>query len=374
MRFNKSPKIKATAITHAGMSGKNNEDRYRLHRFITKDRQEATLAVVADGIGGHRAGEVAAELTSEQIVRSIDEQGVEQPILALERAIQAANQLVLASARSNPQWAGMGSTCACALIIGNRLYTVTAGDSRIYLLRKKQIFQLNRDHTWIQEAIDLGTLPPEIAYLHPNAHVVRRYIGAPNGVQPDTRLYLQGNESDRQAEANQGLMLKAGDQIVVCSDGLTDLVASYEILAILRGRPLERGVQELVNLANQRGGHDNITIVALQVGKSPFRILRWIAATTLFSLLTFGIVGVLVVSYLSGGEEIIHRLVPTATSTESMPVLVEETSPSPVSIPTEAETFPTQIPTFTPQPSSTWLPSRQPTATFTPWPTNTPEP
>lgn len=108
MRFRKTPSIKTAAITHAGMSGKNNEDRFRLHRFITKKRQEAIVAVVADGIGGHRAGEIAADLASEQIVRSIEEQGTDQPVLALKQAIQDANQIVLAGAnrtRIGLEWA-----------------------------------------------------------------------------------------------------------------------------------------------------------------------------------------------------------------------------------------------------------------------------
>lgn len=356
------------------MSGKNNEDRFRIHRFFRQDQQKAVLAVVADGIGGHRAGEIAAELTADQIVRSIEEEGCDQPVSALKRAILAANYAVIASAQSNPHWIGMGSTCACALIVENRLYTASAGDTRLYLIRQKKIFQLNRDHTWIQEAIDLGTLPPETAHLHPNVHVIRRYVGAPNGVQPDTRLYLQGNESDQEAEANQGLKLKAGDRIIVCSDGLTDLVSAQEILNILRSRPLERALQDLVSLANHRGGHDNITIIALQVGNPPSRALRWIAATTFFSLLTFGVVTSLMIFYLSKGEETSKRLVPTEMLTAVMPAQVEVTSSPPILTLPEGEIFSTEKPTFTPLPSPTSLPSLQPTTTFTPWPTNTPEP
>lgn len=376
MRFGKTPVLKTAAITHAGMSGKNNEDRYRILRMNTSKHQEAVLAVVADGIGGHRAGEIAAELASEQIVRSIERQNLDHPVLALKQAIQEANQIVLASAQSNPYWAGMGSTCACAFVIGKRLYTASVGDTRIYLIRNKQIYQLSRDHTWIQEAIDLGTLPAATAHLHPNAHVIRRYIGAPYGVQPDTRLYLQGDETDPQAEANQGIKLKAGDRIVVCSDGLTDLVASHEILTIIRKRPLERALQELVSLANQRGGHDNITIVALQVGKTTSRLIRWLATATFLTMLTIGVMAAIFLFYLSEGNQILNRLGLHPTPSASLPVFLQETPLFITPVSTEEPLFPIDLGGPTPSGSSTTIPipSLQPTATFTPWPTNTPEP
>jgi protein phosphatase len=376
MRFGKTPALKTAAITHAGMSGKNNEDRFRILRLITPKRQEAVLAVVADGIGGHHAGEIAAELASEQIVRSIERQNLDHPVLALKQAIQDANQIVLASAQSNPHWGGMGSTCACAFVIGNHLYTASVGDTRIYLIRGKRISQLSRDHTWIQEAIDLGTLPAATAHLHPNAHVIRRYIGAPYGVQPDTRLYLEGDETDQQAEANQGTKLKPGDRIVVCSDGLTDLVASHEILAIIKKRPLEQALQELVSLANRRGGHDNITIVALQVGQTPSRIVRWIAAATFWTLLAIGLIATILLFYLSDSNQLLHRLRSNPTPSASLPTVLEETPLffSPIATAEPLSPPDSGSPTHTGIPSRTPIPSLQPTATFTPWPTNTPQP
>ncbi|GAB4474922.1 MAG: hypothetical protein Kow0088_11300 [Anaerolineales bacterium] len=374
MTLGKSPPVKTAAVTHAGMSGKNNEDRFRLHRFITKKRQEAVLAVVADGIGGHRAGEIAAELASEQIIRSVSELDVKHPILTLRQAIQDANQIVLAGGQANPNWAGMGTTCACALVIGNRLYTATAGDSRIYLLRGKRIFQLTRDHTWIQEAIDLGTLPAATAHLHPNAHVIRRYLGAPYGVQPDTRLYLRGDESDQQAEANQGLKLRPGDRIVVCSDGLTDLVAAHEILALMRKRPLEQALPELVQLANQRGGHDNITIVGLQIGRTTWRVVRWFGTTALLAVLAILFVSALSFYDFLDADSLFWRYEANPTSPLATALRIEERiilSPIP---PTAATQFPEASPTALLRPTMTPLASLQPTATYTPWPTNTPSP
>jgi protein phosphatase len=160
----------------------------------------------------------------------------------------------------------MGATCVCAWIIGNRLYTASVGDSRIYLIREHQIYQLTIDHTWVQEAIDHGMLTPDQARSHPNTHVIRRYLGSRSTVVPDVRLRLESYETDREAEENQGVLLKETDRLLLCTDGLTDLVSDREILGAMQTSSLDEAVQQLIHMANLRGGHDNITIVALDCG------------------------------------------------------------------------------------------------------------
>src|SRR3990172_5046815 len=159
----------------------------------------------------------------------------------------------------------MSTTGACAWVIGNRLYIASVGDSRIYLLRGDRIRQITIDHTWVQEAISSGVLSLEQARDHPNSHVIRRHLGSSQPVAPDFRLRLRDDEDDLRAEANQGLPLGPGDQILICSDGLTDLVEDGEIAAMLRSGKPDRALGDLVELANQRGGHDNITMVLLEV-------------------------------------------------------------------------------------------------------------
>ena len=159
----------------------------------------------------------------------------------------------------------MGTTCACAWVVDDRLYSASVGDSRIYLVRDDSIHQLTTDHTWVQEAIESGALTPEQARNHPNAHVIRRHLGSPHPVVPDLRLRIDPGETDGQAQSNQGMQLLPDDQLLLCSDGLTDLVDDEEILNALKFRPIEEALNWLVDLANARGGHDNITIVALQV-------------------------------------------------------------------------------------------------------------
>lgn len=258
-------------ITHAGMSGKNNEDRYSISAFEMEDDQNtpALLAVMADGIGGHRAGEIAADIVVKRIPQVILQSSPSDPARTLIEAMHLASREIFEDARTNTRRQGMGATCAIAWIIGNNLYTATVGDSRIYLIRDRAIQQISIDHTWLQEALDLGLLKPEQALNHPNAHVIRRYMGSPNPPEVDIRMRLSTGESDRASVSNQGLSLRAEDHVLLCSDGLTDLVNDLEILKVFRQQAsLEDAVQSLINLANIRGGFDNITIIAIKVPAS----------------------------------------------------------------------------------------------------------
>src|SRR5512146_2059233 len=219
--------LNVEAQTHAGMAGKNNEDRYAVASFVLDkdDRVPVLLAVLSDGIGGHRAGEVAAELAVERISQIVAKSSGKKPLETLSAAIAQASNEIYTQAQTNLERRGMGATCACAWIINDRLYTATVGDSRIYLIRDGVIQQVTTDHTWIQEALDKGVLKPEEAHGHPNAHVIRRYLGSPTPPKVDFRLRLDGHENDMRASSNQGTQLLERDQLVLCSDGLTDLVS-----------------------------------------------------------------------------------------------------------------------------------------------------
>jgi serine/threonine protein phosphatase PrpC len=259
--------LKVAAATHPGMRGKSNEDRYSVsaYRFTSGDRTQSVLAILADGIGGHRAGEVAADLAVENISKYVLENSSNHPVQTLKQAFTYTNQIILDLSREDKSLAGMGTTCVCAWVIGNQLYAASMGDSRLYLQRGAQIMCLTTDHTWIQEALSQGNLKPDQIQGHPNAHIIRRFLGSQNSVNPDIRLHLSPDESDAQAEANQGLRLLPGDRLMLCSDGLTDLVKDAEILNILRTYQIDAGPTYLINLANRRGGHDNITVLLLEV-------------------------------------------------------------------------------------------------------------
>ncbi|MGE5251031.1 MAG: protein phosphatase 2C domain-containing protein, partial [Bacteroidota bacterium] len=184
--------LPVTALSHSGMVGKNNEDRYAVSSFqlSAEDPRPVVFAVVADGIGGHRAGEVAAELAVNYISQGVAESNGIDPVQILGDAIRDASQAVAAHSASRREQAGMGATCACVWVVERSLYVAHVGDSRVYLLRGDAIRQLTLDHTWVQEAIERGILAPEEARDHPNVHVIRRYLGSAQPPEVDFRLYL----------------------------------------------------------------------------------------------------------------------------------------------------------------------------------------
>jgi PPM family protein phosphatase len=380
--------LHVAALSHPGMSGKNNEDRYSVsaYQIGTAHPVPSLLAIVADGIGGHRAGEIAAEIAVEKISYSIAAADGQQPVGTLANAIIHASQAIFEQAEYNPDQQGMGSTCACAWIIADRLYIANVGDSRVYLLRDHAIRQLSIDHTWIQEAIDHGVLSPEEAQRHPNAHVIRRYLGSRQPVVPDMRLRLRPGEGDEQSRSNQGMRLQPGDQIILCSDGLTDLVKASEIAVILQQYSQEEGLQMLVDMANHRGGHDNITIVALQVPlRKPMEASPapgWQRKTT--TCVGFGVLA-MVVAFLLGGLYWALNLTQDKTSPLATQPLQDPSITQmlllPLQNPDSSTTLSleTQAPTLTPIPAPTQPTPLSPSptmlrATLTPWPTNTTTP
>ena len=260
--------LHVAALSHAGMSGKNNEDRYAVSSFqLSRDDSRPSLfAIIADGIGGHRAGEVAAELSVNYITMGVGESNAKKPVKILENAIHDASQAIGAHSAGKDEEEGMGATCACAWIIENRLYTAYIGDSRIYLLRGKHIQRLSIDHTWVQEAYEKGIITAEQMRDHPNVHVIRRYLGGIKLPEVDFRLRIDDEESNDESLNNQGFHLEPGDTILLCTDGLTDLVWDDEILKIIRSKKdIKAAAESLINLANNRGGHDNITVVIMSM-------------------------------------------------------------------------------------------------------------
>ena len=262
--------LHVAAYSHPGMSGKNNEDRFAVlsHALSADDPTPSLFAVLSDGIGGHRAGEVAAELAVDHISQVVVESNGRDPLHIMEEAIHSASDAIAHHSASDDERHGMGATCACAWVIGEKLYIAFVGDSRIYLVRGGQIRQLTTDHTWVQEAIEKRILKPEDARDHPNVHVIRRYLGSLKLPEVDFRLKLGDSENSIQAQKNQGMTLQPEDILLLCSDGLTDMVWADEIQkTLLESKNPKAAVQDLVAQANERGGHDNITVIVMTVPK-----------------------------------------------------------------------------------------------------------
>jgi serine/threonine protein phosphatase PrpC len=266
MSSNSEPHLHIGVLSHPGEKRTNNEDSYSVFaNRLEKDSMPTLLAIVADGIGGHQAGEIASQLTIDTIVDKLSRADADQPLHHLRSAIKTAGTTVAQAALRSQEFYGMGSTVAVAWVIGKQLYTAHVGDSRIYLLRNNSLSQITIDHTWVQEAIKHEIISPEEARNHPRAHVLQLAIGSPDPPEPDFRLRLSDQENDLQSENNQGMTLIQGDKILLCTDGLTDLVEDHEIQMALAEQIPQDAAQSLVSLARARGGHDNITVIILAV-------------------------------------------------------------------------------------------------------------
>jgi protein phosphatase len=257
--------LKIAAATDPGMKGKNNEDQFSVsaYQLNHNDRTPSIFAIVADGIGGHRAGEVASSIAVEMISDAVATSNGSQPLAIMESAIIQASKAIQAQGSNSENHFGMGTTVVCAWIIGDQLYTSHVGNSRLYLLRNRRLVQLNLDHTWVQEAVDAGALTEEQARSHPHANIIRRYLGAE--VNPEVDFRIRTDRHQQHSEDHQGFHLRPGDRLMLCSDGLNDMVDSQEIAAELAHADLDTAAQALVSAANQHGGKDNITLIVLEM-------------------------------------------------------------------------------------------------------------
>lgn len=361
--------LRTAALSHEGMSGKNNEDRFAVTSFMLgeEDPTPVLFAIVADGIGGHRAGEVAAELAVNHITQAVADSDGKNPRKILTNAIQTASAIIANYSNSEIEKQGMGATCACVWITGDRLYTASVGDSRIYLGREGRIQQLTTDHTWIQEALERNVITPDQARSHPNVHVIRRYLGSPEPPDVDFRMRLYKGQGDTLSENNQGTQLHPGDTLLLCSDGLTDLVWADEIGEIIRSNhSLKAVAQELVDTANKRGGHDNATVVLIAAPNDlpppPERKipLAWIIGGIAAILITIVFASLLAFNLLRAKNEATPTPTATSASTISIP-------------PTRTALLTQETPQDTPitGTTATYRPvTVEPS--YTPWPTNTP--
>lgn len=236
--------LEAAGATDVGKVRRNNQDAYLMGESVF---------AVADGMGGHLAGEVASA-TALQPVEKLDGRVFPDAPAATRAVVDAvveANEQVSDKAGSDPDYQGMGTTLTAALFEGRRLHLAHVGDSRAYLLRDGELSQITTDHTLVQHLIDEGQITPEEAATHPQRSIITRAIGVADHVEVDSMT----------------LDLQLGDTILLCSDGLSGFVTDAAVKhVLLTRRPPEEQVRELVRLANEAGGGDNITAVVLRFG------------------------------------------------------------------------------------------------------------
>ncbi len=205
------------------------------------------LFIVADGMGGHNAGDFASRFAVEEFVRQVEAGGEKTLIQTMEEAVQRANRMLIGQAAGRPELKGMGTTFVAATIEGNDMYVANIGDSRLYLIGREDITQITQDHSLVEEMIRRGELKREEARFHPNKNVITRAMGANVDVVPD---FFE-------------VSLKEGDIVLLCSDGLSNMMDDREIFSVVRENrgKIERAGSELLRLANEHGGRDNISIV-----------------------------------------------------------------------------------------------------------------
>jgi serine/threonine protein phosphatase PrpC len=313
-------------LSHPGEKREINEDSFGISAYQLEESQTpSVLAVLADGIGGHQAGEIASQLTVDTIMNTLAREDASLPMQQLRAAVMLAGSQVAETAMRSPDFYGMGSTVAIVWVIGRKLYTAHVGDSRIYFLRDGFLRQITTDHTWVQEAIKREIIRPEEARNHPRAHVLQLAIGSKDPPEPDFRLRLSSDETDAESESNQGLSLLRNDKILICSDGLTDLVEDHEIKEALEEQNPDEAVQSLVSLARARGGHDNITTIILGVPEEwsetkPARKKRKFLRLLFFALITAILLTLLAAIGLFGILPLFDRDTPNPTPSANVSV------------------------------------------------------
>ena len=231
--------------TNKGLLRENNED-----SFIVEESDRYNLYAVADGMGGHKAGEVASSIAIEVIrdcfKENIPKEEFKAPTFIIE-SIDAANDRIRKEALNKDEYSGMGTTITLAVIDleMNIVYIANVGDSRAYIVRNNEIIQITEDHTYVNELIKDGEITPEEAKHHPKRNVITRAVGSEEYVHADIfEIELIDN-----------------DVILLCTDGLTTHLSDEKILSTIMECGCEEGVQRLIKLANDSGGTDNITII-----------------------------------------------------------------------------------------------------------------
>lgn len=205
------------------------------------------LYIVADGMGGHNAGDFASRYTVETVVREIKGSIEQKPFRIMGRSIRIANELLRARARENVALYGMGTTIVAATTFEHRLQVANVGDSRLYIV-SDSIRQITRDHSLVEEMVRAGSMTKEAARSHPDKNIITRAVGARESVEVD--FFTEE--------------LKRGDLVLMCSDGLTNMVSDAEIESIMKkDTDIEKKAKTLIAAANENGGKDNIAVVII---------------------------------------------------------------------------------------------------------------
>lgn len=239
--------MKSYAKTDVGMRRSMNQD--SLYCSDEPVGSFRNLFIVADGMGGHRAGDTASRMCIENMISMIQGSDQNTPVTIFEEACAYANQKVYQAANSNPEYEGMGTTMVACTLQDDTLFVANIGDSRLYLLHE-HLQQITNDHSLVEEMVKIGNLTESEARIHPQKNIITRALGIDEEVQPD---FFE-------------IKVSPGDIILLCSDGLSNMVEDEDMEYLIRHTDsLEQAGDALVKRANANGGSDNITAVLVQV-------------------------------------------------------------------------------------------------------------
>lgn len=238
--------LRSYALTDIGRRRQLNQD--FIYCSETPVGNLPNIFIVADGMGGHNAGDYASVLAVETVVEEIGASFEKSPVKVLEHAIAKANTILRQRASENFSLSGMGTTLVAATCIGRYLEVANVGDSRLYVVGD-EITQITEDHSLVEEMVRMGGIGREEARNHPDKNIITRAVGARDDVEIDFF----------------NLELQTGDMVLLCSDGLTNMVDDEMIRRILKnGGSLRDRVEELVETANRNGGKDNISVIVIE--------------------------------------------------------------------------------------------------------------
>ncbi|MFT5682494.1 MAG: serine/threonine protein phosphatase PrpC [Myxococcota bacterium] len=303
-------------LKDVGQQRDRNEDDYR----IEPRGSEGWLLVVCDGMGGHGGGHIASAVACETITAHLPAAPLPEPARDIYESLRTANVAVLQRAEGSSDPA-MGTTAVVAWIEGERCWTGWVGDSRLYRFRAGKVIDQTVDHTRVQVMVEMGVLSAARAKSHPDAHILTQAIGG-------------GERSDVKPSVwNEPMDLEPGDVLLMCSDGLYDLVDDEELYPIISGKHYQAAVEDLVAEANRRGGVDNITVVICVVGQSDIPVVKaprkMPIIPVLVALLAMGLAVVFVVMGLASGAGILL----TRQSVEPEPIADTSTPENPAEDP-----------------------------------------
>ena len=234
------------SATDVGQKRKMNQD----YVFATADPvgNLPNLFVVADGMGGHNAGDYASSHAVTSMVEEIRQDADFNPVKVIRHAIECVNTEILTQAQQDEKLRGMGTTIVAATIVGHYAYVANVGDSRLYLVNQ-QILQVTKDHSLVQEMVRMGEINAEQARNHPDKNIITRAVGTSDHVEAD---FFE-------------VEITADDTILLCTDGLTNMVRDDEILDIIKKYDnAQAATMQLVKEANANGGRDNITVMIIK--------------------------------------------------------------------------------------------------------------